>query len=83
MGGDQWGEGWVVFTTVGVGSGEIERGGAFGAQNRKPSRPGSVSVWGAQSVAGFVEEVHGEGQVRWLRSWAHAIVQEVDGDLGG
>jgi hypothetical protein len=26
-GGDQWGEGWVVFTTVGVGSGEIERVG--------------------------------------------------------
>jgi hypothetical protein len=33
-------------------------------------------------VTGFVEEVHGEGQVRWLRSWVHAIVQKVDGDLG-
>jgi len=28
----------------------------------------------------FVEEVHGEGQVRWLVSQAHAIVQELDGD---
>jgi len=37
-GGDQWGEVWMAFITVGVGSGEIERGGAFGVQNRKPSR---------------------------------------------
>ena len=38
-----------------------------------------VSVWGAQKAMGFAREVRGKGQVRWLRSQAHAIAQEVDG----
>jgi hypothetical protein len=29
---------------------------------------------------GFVEEVHGQGQVRSLRSRAHVIVEELNGD---
>jgi len=66
--------------TVGGGSGEIERRGAFGTQNRKPSRPGSIFVWGAQKNTGFVKEVHLEGQVMWLRSRVHAIAQEARGD---
>jgi len=70
----------VVFRTVGDGSGEIERCGAFGADNRKPSRPGSVSVWSVQVAMGFVKEVHGQGQVRSLRSRAHVIAEELDGD---
>ena len=65
---------------VGGGSGEIERRGAFGVQNRKPGRPGSMFVWGAQKNTGFVKEVHLEGQVRWLRSRVHAIAQEARGD---
>jgi hypothetical protein len=69
--------------TVGDRSGKIERGRAFGPQNRKPSCLGLVSVWGAQRAAGFVEEVHGEGQVRWFSLWAHAIAQELDGDTWG
>ena len=71
--------GWGVLMTVGGGSGKIEWGGAFGAQNRKLSRPGSVSVWGAQMAVGFAGDVCEEGQVRWLRSRAYAIGQEVDG----
>ena len=65
--------------TVGGGSGKIEWGGVFGAQNRKLSRPGSVSVWGAQMAVGFAGDVCEKGQVRWLRSRAYAIGQEVDG----
>ena len=47
--------------------------------NRKLSRPGSVSVWGAQMAVGFAGDVCEKGQVRWLRSRAYAIGQEVDG----
>jgi hypothetical protein len=43
--------------------GPIERGAGFGWQNRKPSRTGSVSVWGAQMTRGVVEEVRREGWI--------------------
>jgi len=43
------------FEGVVGGKHENEWHGAFGAQNRKPSRPGSVSVWGVQVAKGLVE----------------------------
>jgi hypothetical protein len=46
-----------------------ERRGAFGAQNQKPSCPGSVSVWGVQIAKGLVKEVHGEERIWWLMWW--------------
>ena len=70
----------MVFRTVGDGSGEIEQCGSFGTDNRKPSCPGSVSVWSVQVAIRFVKEVHGQGQVRSLRSRAHVIAEELDGD---
>jgi hypothetical protein len=45
------------FEVVVGGEHENGPGRAFGTQNRKPSRLGSVSVWGVQIVISLVYEV--------------------------